>query len=158
MVDPGTQRKISRRALYDMVWSRAMIHLAKEFGLSDVGFAKLCKRNKIPRPPRGYWALKEVGKAPPPTPLPSPAEDWDIDVVWHKVDAGGPNVKGTVKTDEPVGVEDTLRDPHPLVKESLTVLHDVIYFHESIMRASTYIVNRNVLLKILGQRLEIKVR
>jgi hypothetical protein len=122
MVAPGTRRKISRHALYDMVWSRAMIHLSKEFGLSDVGFAKLCKRNKIPRPPRGYWALREVGKAPPPTPLPSPEEDWNIVFVWHKVYTGAADGDVDVKTEEMIEVADTLQDPHPLVKEALRIL------------------------------------
>ena len=93
-----------------------MIHLAKEFGLSDVGFAKLCKRNKIPRPPRGYWALKEVGKAPPPTPLPSPEEDWNIVFVWHKVYTGEADGEVEVKTEEKIEVADTLQDPHPWSK------------------------------------------
>lgn len=47
--------QIKRKELYQRVWSEPVTKLAKEFGLSDVGFAKLCKRNEIPRPPRGYW-------------------------------------------------------------------------------------------------------
>lgn len=87
-----------------------------------MGFAKLCKRNKIPRPPRGYWALKEVGKAPPPTPLPSPEEDWNIVFVWHKVYTGESDGEVEVKTEEKIEVADTLQDPHPLVKEALKIL------------------------------------
>lgn len=47
-----------------------MTKIAPRFGLSDVGLAKACKRNNIPRPPAGYWAQKAVGKAPRRTPLP----------------------------------------------------------------------------------------
>ena len=39
--------KITRKALYQRVWSEAVTRLSKEYGLSDVGFAKLCKRNDI---------------------------------------------------------------------------------------------------------------
>lgn len=39
-----------------------MQKLAAEFGLSDVGLAKICKRHKIPRPSRGHWAKIERGK------------------------------------------------------------------------------------------------
>jgi hypothetical protein len=39
-----------------------MREIAPEFGISDVGLAKLCKRSKIPFPHRGYWAKKRAGK------------------------------------------------------------------------------------------------
>src|SRR6185312_15784039 len=55
-------KEISRKELYDLVWSKPMSALAKEYGLSDRGMAKLCIRNSIPVPPRGYWAKKEAGQ------------------------------------------------------------------------------------------------
>lgn len=58
----GTERRLSRSALYDLVWSTPMHSLAPRFGLSDVGLAKICKRASIPRPRRGYWAKLAVGK------------------------------------------------------------------------------------------------
>lgn len=64
-----TQIELSRKELYDRVWSTPMRTLATEFGLSDVGLAKVCKRHKIPRPTRGYWAKLEHGKA---------AEKWPL--------------------------------------------------------------------------------
>jgi len=39
-----------------------MSHLAKQFGISDSGLAKICKRLNVPYPPRGWWAKKEAGK------------------------------------------------------------------------------------------------
>jgi len=62
--------KVSREELYDQVWKTPMRTLANRYGLSDVGLAKTCKSHDIPRPPVGYWAKKEVGKAPPKPPLP----------------------------------------------------------------------------------------
>lgn len=38
-----------------------MTAIAKEYGLSDRGLGKLCERNSIPVPPRGYWAKKAAG-------------------------------------------------------------------------------------------------
>ena len=61
---------LTREELYHQVWSKPMSTLAKEYHLSDVGLAKVCKKHKIPRPDRGYWAKKDFGKAPPQTPLP----------------------------------------------------------------------------------------
>jgi hypothetical protein len=53
---------LTRRDMYDKVWSQAMRKLAPEWGLSDVGLKKLCKRFEIPTPPVGYWAKLEHGK------------------------------------------------------------------------------------------------
>jgi hypothetical protein len=38
-----------------------MQHLAKDYGISDRAMAKLCARNQVPVPPRGYWAKKSSG-------------------------------------------------------------------------------------------------
>ena len=53
---------VTRRELYDLVWSRPMMHIAAEFGVSGTGLAKICNRYAIPTPPRGYWAKLENGK------------------------------------------------------------------------------------------------
>ena len=42
-MNPET-RTLSPQELYDKIWSTPIHKLAKEFGLSDVGMAKLCKR------------------------------------------------------------------------------------------------------------------
>jgi len=47
-----------------------MLHLAKEFGISDVALAKTCRKHSIPRPPRGYWALLAAGRQPKKVRLP----------------------------------------------------------------------------------------
>jgi hypothetical protein len=54
--------------------------LAKEFGLSDVGLAKICEKHHIPRPPVGHWVRVERGHHPEQTPLPD-IEDAKLDVV-----------------------------------------------------------------------------
>lgn len=56
------ERILTRRELYDLVWSKPMSKLAVEFGLSDRGLAKLCERHRVPVPPRGYWAKLNAGK------------------------------------------------------------------------------------------------
>lgn len=56
--------RLTREELYEQVWTTPMRLLAKSYGISDVGLAKVCKRHKIPRPSLGYWAKKQVGKAP----------------------------------------------------------------------------------------------
>jgi len=49
-------KNISREALYELVWSKPMTHLAKDLGISDVMLGKMCKEQLVPKPPRGYWA------------------------------------------------------------------------------------------------------
>ena len=58
----GKQVKITRTDLYERVWTTPLRTLAKEFGLSDVGLAKLCRRHDIPLPGRGYWVRLQFGK------------------------------------------------------------------------------------------------
>lgn len=55
---------LSRRDLYELVWSTPVTKLADQFGISDRGLAKICERHRIPTPPRGYWAKLEAGARP----------------------------------------------------------------------------------------------
>lgn len=61
--------RITRESLYARVWQTPMTKLAEEYGISDQGLAKICKRHAIPLPPRGHWAKKEAGKPVTQTPL-----------------------------------------------------------------------------------------
>ena len=69
---------VTRKQLYDLVWSEPMLRLATRYGISNVGLAKICRKHDIPRPPRGYWAKKEFGKAPPQIKLPNPSRECNI--------------------------------------------------------------------------------
>ncbi|EAQ80609.1 hypothetical protein [Blastopirellula marina] len=63
MHDSIEQIVLSREELYELVWATPMRRLVAEFAISDVGLAKICKRHKIPRPTRGYWAKLQYGKS-----------------------------------------------------------------------------------------------
>jgi hypothetical protein len=39
---------LSREDLYELVWSKPMLELSKDFGISDVALAKRCRRLGIP--------------------------------------------------------------------------------------------------------------
>ena len=60
-----------REELYERVWTTPVHRLAKEFGYSDVGLAKLCHKHQIPTPGLGYWRRLELGHNPARTPLPA---------------------------------------------------------------------------------------
>lgn len=40
--------RFERQKLYEQVWEKPMTTLASEYGLSDVGLRKICKRLSIP--------------------------------------------------------------------------------------------------------------
>jgi hypothetical protein len=54
-------REITREDLHRLVWSKPTKIAAKEFGLSDVGLAKICRKLGVEKPPRGYWAKVASG-------------------------------------------------------------------------------------------------
>ena len=63
-------RVFTREQFYELVWSKPMTHLAKDFAISDVALHKICRKHGIPNPPLGWWAKKAAGKKVKQTPLP----------------------------------------------------------------------------------------
>ena len=66
---------LTRRAIYDLVWSQPMSNVAIGLGMSANGLAKICDRLLIPYPTRGYWAKVYAGKDQPQTALPPVSDD-----------------------------------------------------------------------------------
>jgi hypothetical protein len=73
-------KTITRKELYEEVWSTPVSRLAPRYNLSDVGFAKFCRRCDVPLPPRGYWAKLEAGQKVKRTPLPAIEDEGEIRV------------------------------------------------------------------------------
>lgn len=63
--------RYNREEIYTEIWSEPIQHVAKRYNISDVGLAKVCRRLNIPRPGRGYWAMKAAGKPPKRPKLPA---------------------------------------------------------------------------------------
>jgi hypothetical protein len=61
---------LTRKQLYDLVWSKPVTHIAKEYGFSDNGIRKICKKNNIPLPKNGYWSKIKFNKKVTKTKLP----------------------------------------------------------------------------------------
>lgn len=120
-----TGKVVTRKQLYEQVWSQPVSILAKEYGLSDVGLAKICKKHEIPRPSLGYWARKQYGQTPPVVSLPDPERNPDIEIRPHDRAVADPGtLKELEKADleEPVPVPESLRGAHPLIRTSLEKL------------------------------------
>lgn len=73
-----------RQKLYDEVWSEPMRQIAKRYGVSDVGLAKICKKMKIPKPGRGYWAKQSYGVKAKCEPLRPATIDTPLQVVLNR--------------------------------------------------------------------------
>lgn len=115
---------VTRAELYQLVWKQPMQHLAKEYGLSDVGLAKICRKHDIPRPPRGHWAKLQFGKKSPRLPLPDPDRNDDIvlqDSSSYNTlppdvrEAKDEQLAKAEKDDSKIVVADSLRGCHKLV-------------------------------------------
>lgn len=78
--------KLTRKELYDLVWSEPMTTVCKHFGISDNGLRKHCKSMNIPTPPLGYWAKLQSQKEVEIIPLPSEYEGKKQSVDLKEVD------------------------------------------------------------------------
>jgi hypothetical protein len=59
---PGSKHHdLTRRQIYDLVWSAPASEVAKELGISDVALGKHCRKLNIPRPTRGDWTRLQWG-------------------------------------------------------------------------------------------------
>jgi hypothetical protein len=74
--DEGAALTLTRDDLYELVWSKPMRELAKDFGISDVALAKRCRGLGIPVPGRGYWARLDAGQTPHRPKLPEREPEW----------------------------------------------------------------------------------
>ena len=73
---------LTREALYEKVWAKPMLEVAKDHGVSGNYLARVCAALNVPWPPRGYWAKVAAGQHPrrPALPLPRPGDQ----VEWAK--------------------------------------------------------------------------
>jgi len=55
--------RLSRAALYDLVWSKPMTEIARDHGVRDQHVAQACDDHDIARPRAGYWQKLDHGKA-----------------------------------------------------------------------------------------------
>ncbi len=76
---------LSRKELYQRVWSEPLGAVARDVGLSGSALAKICNRLLVPYPTRGYWVKVAAGQKPPREALPAAPEKASNDVVFSSV-------------------------------------------------------------------------
>lgn len=127
--------KISRHQLYEQVWSKPMTQLSKEYGLSDVGLAKICGKHGIPLPERGHWAKIQAGYKAVKKALPRKDYNPDIDIqekptITETVIQAKLAVKEkqtrTISELGEVRVPTRLDSPHRLTKKTQKYFEDII--------------------------------
>jgi hypothetical protein len=115
---------LDRQKLYEEVWAEPVVIVAKRYGLSDVGLAKICKKLSIPLPSRGYWAKVKAGRTMKKIPLPDLKENTYTSAALSKVDSAREMAEAGAKQkihaerngQKPIRVPAELNSPHPLVK------------------------------------------
>lgn len=124
---------ITRKELYELVWSESMLSLSKKYAISDVGLKKKCKKMNIPVPSLGYWARVQAGQKVPKQLLPNKYQGVDNAIlqIRAKKDDGNEGgeltftlLKQQLENDTKLNlkVPDKLRQPDSLivaVKEDL---------------------------------------
>ena len=96
---------LTRKALYDLVWSEPMKTISERFGISDVALKKICVRATIPTPDRGYWAKKDAGKQTFQPEFPARPPGMTDQILIGKADHGSYNNWGWNREDRlrPIG-------------------------------------------------------
>lgn len=115
---------VSRQELYQKIWSTPTTKLAQEFGISDVGLAKVCKRHGIPRPRPGHWAKLAAGKHVTVFPL-LPPVDPVLEIITIHRNPDNPQADGEVRQVPIIVVSESLSRPHPLVEATRKYLRTV---------------------------------
>ena len=122
---------VTRAELHVKVWSAPMVTIAKEFGVSDCGLAKICTRLEVPVPRRGYWAKLQAGKRAPKAPLHAPKpktpEVAMIQPPLGSMSRAEPpttrdptlqaRIDAALASAQPVRVLRTLSNPHPIIRK-----------------------------------------
>jgi len=125
------ERFWNRDELYEEVWATPMQTLAKKYGISDVGLAKICRKLLIPVPGRGYWARKEAGQKVERTPLPPIREKIVLEKPTPRPEP--PKRENFATPEEAAQIEQLERTPgesflkrgnlsHPLIVQARTIL------------------------------------
>jgi hypothetical protein len=114
----------NRDKLYEQVWEKPMIALAKEYGLSDVWVRKICRDMNIPLPPQGYHLRKYKGRKTP-LPLAKPGQQ---EYVTHVQE---PSLEEVAAQSQPaIDIPEVLfeQDPKNRIKvpQHLSTLHPLV--------------------------------
>ncbi|MGO8920664.1 MAG: hypothetical protein ACLQJR_32625 [Stellaceae bacterium] len=133
-------RIFTREQFYELVWSKPMTHLAKEFAISDVALHKICRKHGIPNPPLGWWAKKAAGKKVKQIPLPEAKAGTADRITIANADLSREssalaNVREQARILASEGSDDQAAPAHPIVDRTLAKLRKAKPSHIGIVAA-----------------------
>ena len=127
--DHRQTKTVQRHALYEQVWAQPMTKVAKEYGISNVALAKICKKLNVPCPWRGYWRRKETGKSVKPLSLPPNSDPTKQVATIHRTirpeavvqmsEDALQRINTEQTAEQKIEVPDRLTRPHHLLKVHL---------------------------------------
>lgn len=108
-------KTINRAQLFEQVWSKPMIKLAQEYGLSDNGLRKICRKFEIPIPEGGYWQKLQYGKPVKKQSLPILDGEDKIEIRESKKIVLPLEFETQLNLKDKINVSDRLVNPHRLI-------------------------------------------
>ncbi len=162
--------KISRQELYNLVWSKPMTTLAKEYNISDNGLRKICKKINIPLPELGHWQKMQYGKKVKTLPLPKDFKGEETIILNDRKEETGNDYnafseydkllkKVTADTSLSFNVPDRLSNPDKLIIEAKnnfdSIKHEKHAIIRGVMSTSSGIVSVSVAPKNINRALRI---
>lgn len=121
----NSPKSLTRKELYDLVWTKPIMEIAKDYGLSDRGLGKFCTKHNIPVPPRGHWRKVECGQKISKPKL-SSMKNNDEDIILEPRKSDNINslpedlklqIKNEKLPENKIIVETPVKNWHPLIKE-----------------------------------------
>ena len=102
-------KTITRRELYDLVWSKSISKISKETNIKESVIRGICQTYKIPLPINGYWSKIQFGKEVEVFPFVEEFEGSDVIDLYHF----NTPVYEVTKKDEVIVIEDFVKEAMP---------------------------------------------
>ena len=156
---------MTRRKLYELVWSKSTTAVSKQYRISTSDIRKLCKHHNIPLPKQGYWSKLKHNKTVERTELPEIDTKSLEEIVLVKRETGDKDIpfltspfhkRGyEIKNDDSYNliVPSFLKNPHPLITKTKKRLEEYDKIPES-----NYQERRDFLKEILPVSTDRKLR
>lgn len=115
--------KLTRKELYDLVWSVPLSTLSKRYGLTYSRFRTICKKTSIPLPMQGYWMRLKHNKQVeiPDLPVTNPDQESIIPGLTI-IEATGPTRVMQIKFDIEESCREVLRVPPRLTNPDILIV------------------------------------
>ncbi|WP_409283046.1 hypothetical protein [Pseudomonas putida] len=136
------EKTFTPQQLFEMVWERPVLIIAREIGVSDVGLSKACRKAGITLPTRGHW-VKPVSKRPR---RPKPPAS-TTPVTFHVLNvekAARLRPENVIKDPKILIVPTELSDPHPLVKKWLGAARKAKELNSALVFDKTKVLNSHI--------------